>query len=91
MRAFYTDHFVLELPPGHRFPMAKYRRLRERLLEEGVLCPENLSVPLSASDEDLLRVHDGEYLERVKTGNLRREEVRRLGFPWSPALVERSR
>lgn len=71
--------------------MTKYRRLRERLLEEGIVQPEDLEVPPAATDEELLRVHDAAYLERVKTGSLSREEVRRLGFPWSPALVERSR
>ena len=71
--------------------MTKYRRLRERLLEDGVVSPEELEVPPAATDEELLRVHDADYVNRVKAGTLRREEVRRLGFPWSPALVERSR
>lgn len=91
MRAFYCDHFVLPLPPGHRFPMAKYSRLRERALAEGVLRPEDLRVPPPASDEQLLRVHTPEYLQRVVEGRLTEKEVRRLGFPWSPQLVERSR
>lgn len=91
MRAFYTDCFVLDLPAGHRFPMAKYARLRQRVVEEGVLRPEDLEIPAAATDEDLLRVHDAGYLKRVKEGSLRREEVRRLGFPWSEGLVERSR
>jgi len=48
-------------------------------------------VPEAASDEELLRVHDREYLERVKAGTLSENEVRRIGFPWSPQMVERSR
>ena len=42
MRAFYSDHFVLPLPDGHKFPMAKYSRLRERILDEGVIAPADL-------------------------------------------------
>lgn len=91
MKAFYCDHFVLPLPPEHRFPMAKYRLLRERVRTQGILAQEHLRVPPAASDEELLRVHDGEYLRRVVAGDLTRQQVRRMGFPWSPALVERSR
>ena len=71
--------------------MAKYRLLRERLLADGVLSAEDLEVPEPATDEDLERVHTRDYVRRVSTGQLTRQEVRRLGFPWSPALVERSR
>lgn len=91
MKAFYCDHFVLPLPPEHRFPMAKYRLLRERVLADGVLAEEDLRVPAAATDEQLLRVHTADYVHRVCAGELSRQEVRRLGFPWSAALVERSR
>ncbi|GMV06408.1 MAG: histone deacetylase [Gemmatimonadota bacterium] len=88
MRVFYCDHFVLPLPEGHRFPMEKYGRLRERVARAGTC---RLHVPEAATDEELLRVHERGYLERVVTGTLTRDEVRRIGFPWSPGLVERSR
>lgn len=91
MKAFYTDQFVLPLPPEHRFPMLKYRRLRERVEAEGVVTPENLLIPEAATDEQILRAHDAEYLERVKNGSLTTKEIRRIGFPWSPEMVERSR
>lgn len=91
MKAFYCDQFVLPLPEGHRFPMEKYRLLRERALATGAVRPEELTVPEPATDEEILRAHDPEYLRRVKTGELDRPAVRRLGFPWSPAMVERSR
>ncbi|MFP5286243.1 MAG: histone deacetylase, partial [Thermoanaerobaculia bacterium] len=91
MRAFYCDHFVLTLPEGHRFPMEKYRLLRERVLESGAVRPEDLRVPEPATEEEILRVHEPEYLRRVMTGGLDRAELRRIGFPWSPAMVERSR
>lgn len=91
MKLFYTDHFVLPLPEWHRFPMAKYERLRHRLLADGLVAPRDLHVPPAATDEQLLRAHDADYVRRVDSGTLRPEEVRELGFPWSPALVERSR
>jgi len=88
MKAFYSDQFVLPLPEGHRFPMSKYERLRERLTGDTGL---ELLVPAAASDEELLRVHTPTYLKQVVVGTLPREAVRRIGFPWSPQLVERSR
>ncbi len=91
MKAFYHDHFVLPLPPGHRFPMAKYSRLRERVLTDGLIAEEDLLISPAATDEQLLRVHTGAYLQRVKAGELTQREIRRIGFPWSPQLVERSR
>jgi acetoin utilization deacetylase AcuC-like enzyme len=91
MKAFYCDRFVLPLPEGHRFPMDKYRLLREGVLARGLVAPEDLNVPEEATDEQILRAHDGDYLRRVVAGELTREEVRRIGFPWSPTMVERSR
>lgn len=91
MKAFYTDHFVLPLPPEHRFPMQKYQLLRERVVAEQLIQPDCLLVPEAASDQQLLRAHDAAYLEQVKQGTLSRQEIRRIGFPWSPEMVERSR
>jgi len=91
MKAFYHDHFVLPLPEGHRFPMSKYSLLRDRLLADASLIDVQLLESDPASDDQLLRVHTPEYLERVKQGILSQKEIRRLGFPWSPQLLERSR
>ena len=91
MRAFYTDRFVLPLPEGHRFPMVKYSRVRERCLAEGVLGPEELAEPPAAAWEELALVHEAEYLEGVREGTLEPLAQRRIGFPWSPGMVERSR
>jgi acetoin utilization deacetylase AcuC-like enzyme len=91
VRAFYTDRFVLPLPEGHRFPMIKYARVRERCLAEGILHPAELAEPPAASWEELALVHDSAYLARVREGVLEAAEQRRIGFPWSPEMVERSR
>ena len=91
MRAFYTDSFVLPLPAGHRFPMAKYRRVRERCVAEGVLAPDELSEPDAATWIELALVHQPSYLARVRGGALAPAEQREIGFPWSHEMVERSR
>jgi len=88
---FYCDHFVLPLPPGHRFPMEKYSRLRAGVAQGLPGGRELLHVPEPASDGELMGVHTPAYHARVVAGTLRPEEVRRIGFPWSPELVERSR
>lgn len=90
MRAYYSDTFVLPLPEGHRFPMSKYVRLRDRVLAEGIVAPECLQAAEPASEADLLRCHAPDYVERVMKGGLTDREQRRIGFPWSPALVRRS-
>jgi len=92
MKLFPSDRFELPLPDGHSFPLAKYRLLRERL--EGAAAEGarlSFHTPQAASRESLARVHDADYLERVFAGTLTPAEVRRIGFPWSRQLVERSR
>ena len=89
MDIFYSDHFVLPLPPGHRFPMSKYALLRERVLVSPLAVEAH--VPEPASDEQLVRVHCPDYLARLVAGEMTKEEMRRIGFPWSPQMVQRSR
>jgi acetoin utilization deacetylase AcuC-like enzyme len=91
VKAFYTDHFVLPLPEGHRFPMQKYALLRRRVEASGLVVRDDLVVPHAATDEEVLRAHDADYLHKVQAGELTEAEVRRIGFPWSPGMVERSR
>jgi acetoin utilization deacetylase AcuC-like enzyme len=88
VRIFYADHFVLPLPPGHRFPMAKYAALRERV---AAVAADRMSVPPPASELELLRVHDAAYVQDVASGTLDARAMRRIGFPWSAPMVERSR
>jgi acetoin utilization deacetylase AcuC-like enzyme len=91
MKIFYSDHFTLPLPPNHRFPIPKYALLRERVLASAFPPPVQLLVSPPAADAEILRVHTPEYWEKVKTGALDEKEIRRIGFPWSPGLVERTR
>lgn len=91
MKLYYHDHFVLPLPEGHRFPMPKYLLLRQRVVEAGLVSAENILVGPAATHEALHRAHDPEYVRRVEMGELTTQEIRRIGFPWSPQLFERSR
>ncbi|MBD3672786.1 MAG: histone deacetylase [Planctomycetaceae bacterium] len=91
MSIFYTDVFVLPLPETHKFPMSKYALLRERVSTHEAISATDLKIPPAATDEQILRAHSRDYLERVKSGELSYKELRRIGFPWSPQMVERSR
>ncbi|MBU3565369.1 histone deacetylase [Polynucleobacter sp. MWH-HuK1] len=88
MKAFYTDHFVLPLPAGHRFPMEKYSRLRDLVTKQiGIQLIEAPPV----TDTQILYAHDPSYLVKVIEGTLSTQEQREIGFPWSVQMVERSR
>lgn len=89
--AWSSDHYEVPLPAGHPFPMAKYRALRERLLAEGVLDAKDVRRSEPAPLEWLHAAHDPVYVARVLSGALDPAEVRRIGLPWSPALVLRAR
>jgi acetoin utilization deacetylase AcuC-like enzyme len=88
---YYTDEFVLPLPPAHTFPMAKYRLLRERVQASRTLPAHQLCIPPQATWEQLARVHDEEYLHAMTSGTISPDSMKRIGFPWSAALVTRSR
>lgn len=89
MDAFYADHFVLPLPPGHRFPMAKYAWLRERIAQR--LTGVRIVEAPAATDEMLTLAHTAAYVRQVCDGSLPVAVQKDIGFPWSPAMVERSR
>lgn len=87
MRCYNSDHYVLPLPEGHRFPMQRYALLRQYVEQMPGI---ELHEAPAASLEDLQRAHLPEYVDKVLNGQLDRMEQRRLGFPWSPQLVQRS-
>lgn len=90
LHAWSSARFGLPLPPGHRFPIAKYQLLHDGALGAGLVAARRMHEPARVSVEDLLRVHGDDYVERFTGGRLRPDEIRRLGLPWSPELVERS-
>nr|WP_269759779.1 histone deacetylase [Variovorax sp. E3] len=89
MRAFYSGQFVLPLPAGHRFPMSRYAMLRDRLLEQ--LPAVSMDTAPRASDSELALAHTAEWIADVSAGNVSPQAMREIGFPWSEAMVERSR
>lgn len=89
MQAFYSDQFVLPLPPGHRFPMAKYRMLRDQLALR--LPGVQLQLAPSATDGELALAHTPGYIASIVQGTASAAAMREIGFPWSPAMVERAR
>jgi acetoin utilization deacetylase AcuC-like enzyme len=89
MQVFYATQFVLKLPEGHRFPMAKYHMLRDRLLSE---LPEmRLMQAEPASDGELALVHTPGYVQSISDGSVDPRVMREIGFPWSEAMADRAR
>ncbi|MDP4669864.1 MAG: histone deacetylase, partial [Burkholderiaceae bacterium] len=84
VKAFSTDLFVLPLPPNHRFPMEKYRLLRQHLEgnERIALCE-----PAAATDGELALAHAPAYVEQIVSGSLSEQAIAAIGFPWSEAMV----
>jgi len=91
LKIFSTDSFTINLPVKHSLPIEKYALLRQRIKEARLIDPEDIHVPEPATDEQILRVHDRGYFERVVHGELTDKELRRIGFPWSPMMIERSK
>ena len=89
MLAFHSDHFTLQLPPGHSFPMGKYRLLRAAV--ESDLPAIRVHEALPASDGELALVHDPLYVAAVAEGLLSAAQQREIGFPWSTRMGERAR
>lgn len=89
MQVFYADQFVLPLPSGHRFPMAKYQLLRDEL---SVHVPDiRRQQALRASDGELALAHTPAYIQGISDGTVATSVMREIGFPWSEAMAERAR
>jgi len=86
----FHDDYSPPLPPGHRFPMEKFRLLRDHLVASGLTTDQALLRPEPCPSELLVLAHDRTYVERYCTGDMSREELRRLGLPWSPQLAQRT-
>ena len=97
---YYNDVYEVTLPPNHRFPMEKYRKVREKVQttisssstidqNSRIICDFRIS-PLATISE-LSTTHSLEYIQRFMSGNLSAVEIRNVGFPWSPSGVDRAR
>ncbi|MBD2487049.1 histone deacetylase [Aulosira sp. FACHB-615] len=86
----YHSDYVAPLPEGHRFPMAKFRKLYELLLNDGVAQIEQFHTPQRPSPALIELVHTPSYVQAYCDGTLDYKAQRRIGLPWSPALVNRT-
>ncbi|MCW2998777.1 MAG: histone deacetylase [Solirubrobacterales bacterium] len=86
----HADH-PFPLPAGHRYPLGKYRLLRDLIVNDGTVRAADVLTPQAISWDTLHTVHDGAFLERMRDGTLDRRQAQVLGLPWSPELVERAR
>ena len=85
----FSPIYYHKLPDGHRFPMLKYELIPEQLLHEGTITQENLFTPNTCDAIDVLRTHDLDYYNKLINQQLSPSEQRKIGFPQSPALIER--
>lgn len=90
MRVCYTPRYYADIGEGHVFPIRKFELVRDRLVAEGTLAPAEIFEPREAPVADVLLVHTDDYVTRLRAGSLTQRESRRLGLPWSKALVRRS-
>jgi len=91
LKVFHIEQFRIPLPQGHPFPMEKYERLHQRVVEAAIVETEDLCVPRAATVREIRLVHDPKYTDRAEQGKLTSQEMRRIGFPWSMELMERAR
>lgn len=89
-RLFYSPYYYADIGEGHVFPIKKFELVRDKLIKEGILLPEEIFEPQPAEIEDIGLVHTEDYISRLIEGNLTVKEVRKLGLPWSKSLVRRS-
>lgn len=87
---FHPIYSQLSLPDRHRFPIEKYVGIRDELIARGV-SPSRFSTPTPVTNEALIRFYSPEYVEQLTTGTLDKKAMRRIGFPWSEQLIERTR
>ena len=90
MRAWSSARFTIDLPPGHRFPIAKYAMIRDGAVARGVFAARDIHEPEPADRWALELAHTRAYVGAVVDGTLTIQETRRLGFPWSVQLRDRS-
>jgi len=89
-RLYYSPYYYAEIGEGHVFPIRKFELVRDLLLNEGTLQPDEIFEPEAAKVEDLLLVHTEYYITRLVNGELTAKEIRKLGLHWSKSLVRRS-
>ncbi len=88
---FWHPIFELPLPQGHQFPMEKYRRVKEAILQRGIVSPNQIVSPRLLDDTILSLTHSLQYIEKLNQGTISYNEMRRIGFPYSKQMVLREK
>jgi acetoin utilization deacetylase AcuC-like enzyme len=86
VKLVYSDQYDLHLG-NHVFPSIKYRLIKEKLLRDQIVGPQDFVVPPAASEDDIALVHRREYIRKLQAGKLSYLEILRLEMPYSPELV----
>jgi len=86
----YSPLYSYSFPANHSFPMSKFHHLHQCLTESGLLTSDNVFRPGRVKSEVLRLAHDATYINRFKNNQLDSKELRKIGLPWSEALVKRS-
>jgi acetoin utilization deacetylase AcuC-like enzyme len=86
----YHEDYSPDFPPDHRFPMDKFRLLRDHLIDTGLTTDAQLFRPQVCPTDILALAHDPDYIIRYMEGALSREDQRRLGLPWTEDLARRT-
>ena len=87
----FSPIYEYPLPKGHRFPMDKYSLIPQQLIYEGTVQDKQFFHPDPISEEIILLTHSAKYWEDLKNQTLSEKEIRAIGFPMTPLLVERGR
>ena len=87
----HNPSYNAELPTGHRFPMGKFRRLAEVLMEDGLVGPGGFHVPAEASASWIALAHDRTYVDQVFSAQVPQKVAREIGFPMTPEVARRAR
>ncbi|MCU0383140.1 MAG: histone deacetylase [Cyclobacteriaceae bacterium] len=91
LKVAWSPHYILPLPPNHRFPMSKYEVLPQQLLHEGTLTDQHFFSPQFINSELLHQVHTSDYIYRLENLQLTPQEIRRTGFPLTQELILREK
>ncbi|WP_076537039.1 histone deacetylase [Shewanella sp. UCD-KL21] len=87
---YHASYSKLALPKKHRFPTSKYQRLQQYLLEQGLAYPQDFHQPIPIDIEVLKQTHQSDYVDGFINNTLENKVLRRIGFPWSESLVNRT-
>lgn len=89
MKIAYSDIYRYALPDGHRFPMDKYPLIKDQLLYEGTVEQVDFYEPAPLTWEQVATTHSKEYIKKLRTSTLTAKEIRKIGFPMKPSLIQR--